>query len=128
MSDEVPVSGGQVKDCKWSYERNALHDSGNVKTIVLAQLALTGAKYDLDGKPVSHATVSFGPPPSGSVGKFIRGQSKHRLSVTLPLEDLARFASALSGPGPILFEALVADERNQVIDFIVKSNGIVTSG
>jgi hypothetical protein len=61
MSDEVPITGGTVKDCKWSYERGLLDDSGNVKTVVLAQLALTGAKYQIDGKPVSHATVRFGP-------------------------------------------------------------------
>lgn len=128
MSDEVRITGGTVKDCKWSYERKLLDSSGNVKTIVLAQLALTGAKYGMDGKPVSYATVSFGPPPSGNVGKFIKGQSQHHLSVTLPLEDLPRFASALSGPGPTLFEALVLDGQSQVIDFTVKSTGIVTSG
>ena len=61
MSDEVRITGGTVKDCKWSYERKLLDSSGNVKTIVLAQLALTGAKYGMDGKPVSYATVSFGP-------------------------------------------------------------------
>lgn len=127
MSDEVPITGGQVKDCKWSYERSRVDASGNVKTIVLAQLALTGATFRIDGKPVSYATVSFGPPPSGNVGKFIMGQSQHHLSVTLPLEDLPRFASALSGPGPTLFEALVVDE-SQVLDFIVKSTGIVQSG
>jgi hypothetical protein len=128
MSDVVHITGGKVKDCKWSYQRALFDDSGNVKTIVLAQLALTGAKYVMDGKPVSHATVSFGPPPSGNVGKFIKGQSQHHLSVTLPLEDLPRFASALSGPGPTLFEALVEDGQRQVMDFTVKSTGIVTPG
>ena len=128
MSDEVPITGGKVQNCKWSYERARVDANGNVKTIVLAQLALAGAKYQIDGKPVSHATVSFGPPPSGNVGKFIKGQSQHHLSVTLPLEDLPRFASALSGPAPTLFEALVLDGESQVLDFTVKSTGIVTSG
>jgi hypothetical protein len=125
MSDEVPISGGKVKDCKWSYERSRVDANGNVRTTVLAQLALTDAKYPLDGKPVSHATVSFGPPPSGNVGKFIRGQSQHHLSVTLPLEDLPRFALALSGPAPTLFQARVLDGESQVLDFTVKSTGIV---
>lgn len=127
MGDEHPITGGTVKDCKWSYERS-LDDSGNVKTIVLAQLALTGATYSLDGKPVSYATVSFGPPPSGNVGKFITVQGQHHLSVTLPLEDLPRFASALSGPGPTQFEADVYGGANQVLAFVVKSTGIVQSG
>jgi hypothetical protein len=125
MSDEVPISGGKIKECKWSYQRGLLDDSGNVRTVVLAQLALTGAKYEMDGKPVTHATVGFGPPPTGNVGKFIRGQGKHHLSVTLPLDDLPRFASALTGPGPVLFEALVVDGQSQVIDFVVKSSGIL---
>jgi hypothetical protein len=127
MSDEVPITGGTVKDCKWSYERS-LDDSGAVTTIVLAQLALTGATYSQDGKPVSYATVSFGPPPSGNVGKFLTVQGEHHLSVTLPLEDLPRFALALSGPGPTLFEAAVFGGAGQVIDFVVKSTGIVQSG
>ena len=127
MSDEVPITGGTVKDCKWSYERSRVDASGDVKTIVLAQLALTGATFRIDGKPVSYATVSFGPPPSGNVGKFLTAQGQHHLSVTLPLEDLPRFALALSGPGPTLFEALVVFE-SEVIDFVVKSTGIVQSG
>jgi hypothetical protein len=36
MSDMVPITGGKVKDCKWSYQRARLDDSGNVKTVVLA--------------------------------------------------------------------------------------------
>lgn len=127
MSDEHYITGGTVKDCKWSYERS-LDDSGSVKTIVLAQLALTGATYQLDGKPVSYATVSFGPPPSGNVGKFLTVQGKHHLSVTLPLEDLPRFALALSGPEPTLFEADVYGGPDQVIAFAVLSTGIVQSG
>jgi hypothetical protein len=47
------------------------------------------------------------------------------MSVTLPLDDLPRFAAALTAPAPLLFEGEAIGDANKVTDFTVLSSGIV---
>jgi hypothetical protein len=119
VSSEFPLDHAKVKDCKWSYERRS-RANVPIESILFAQLSLTGAMFM--GEPVGRATVEFGKPVAGKVGKLVR-DNPNRLSITLPMEDLPGFAAAVHGPGPLVVQALISDSDMTVSDFVVKSEG-----
>jgi hypothetical protein len=120
MSDEHDIRG-RIEACRWSYERT-LTSEDSTETVISAQLTVTGAVYDISGRPVTLATVKFGKPAGGSIGK-IKGSSTYELSVTMPVADLPSFAAVFQGNRPVLLESVVLEGDRSVQSFRVLSDG-----